>query len=562
MRIERYLIVMSPILFSCCSTEPEQQQAGSDPQVSNTPWFVEAASQRGLDFIHQSGHDGKPEFPEIIGSGVAILDMENDGDLDIYVVQSGNLHAIGAKSNANVIYRNDGSGRFTDVTSTAGDAGDCGYGMGVAAGDIDRDGDVDLYVTNFGPDVLLRNNGDGSFTDITEESALGHEGWGASAAFLDWNHDGHLDLAVTNYVDWNPAMHMDCPGPGGRPDYCAPNAFKAPAPDVLYRNNGDGTFVDVSLTAGWRAVFGNGLGIVPLDYDEDGLTDVFIANDQLRNQLWRNQGDGTFVDQSMVCGVAVDGHGEPKAGMGVDAADVDDDGDLDLLVVNLSAQSDSFFRNEGGWFIDGTGAAGLGSFSRPYTRFGMGFHDFNNDGYLDLYMANGRVLRRDVVAGDPYAEVNVLMKGLGKGRFEGVMPPGGLVDSPVYTSRGAAFGDLDGDGGLDVVIINRDAPLSLLMNTLDDRGGFISIDLVDSDGAPAELATVTYQLGDRKIRREVRTASSYLSANPHRLHLGLGDYPAIREVKVHWPNGEMELFGDLESGSSVRLEQGQGLSER
>jgi hypothetical protein len=247
--------------------------------------------------------------------------------------------------------------------------------------------------------------------------------------------------------------------------------------------------------------------------------------------------------------------------MGVDAADVDDDGDLDLMVVNLAAQSDSFFKNEGGWFIDGTGAAGLGSISRPYTRFGMGFHDFDNDGYLDLYMANGRVLRRDVAKGDPYAEVNLLIRGRPGGTFEAVRPAGGTTQPLVFTSRGAAFGDLDLDGGLDIVVVNRDAPVSLLMNRAPDRGGFVSIDLIDADGGPAELATVRFRLGNRNVRREVRTASSYLSANPHRLHVGLGQFPALVDVRVQWPGGQVERFEDIPAGSRARLGHGQGQPE-
>ena len=479
--------------------------------------------------------------------------------LDIYLIQSGELDGIGRETNANRLYLNDGTGRFTDGTALAGDAGDRGYGMGVAAGDIDRDGDVDLYVTNYGPDVLLQNNGDGSFTDVTEQYGLGHPGWGASASFVDWNHDGHLDLAVTNYVDWSRDLDRICYGPGGRVDYCSPNAFDAPTPDVLYRNNGNGTLSDVSIQSGWNARRGNGLGIVPLDYDSDGLTDLFISNDQTPNRLWRNQGNGTFADHALISGVAVDIHGEPKAGMGVDAADVDDDGDLDLLVVNLAAQSDSLFRNEGGWFVDGTAEAGLGSYSRPFTRFGMGFHDFDNDGYLDLYMANGRVLRRDRPGGDPYAEENVLMRGMGRGHFKGVNPMGGVGPPLERTSRGAAFGDLDGDGGLDIVVINRDAPVSLLMNEVVGRGGVATVELVDADGAPVEFATLRYKLGDRELRREVRTASSYLSANPHRLHIGLGDHDLAREVSVVWPGGLMQHVDDLKMGSHIRLQKKQGL---
>ncbi|MCH2141735.1 MAG: CRTAC1 family protein [Phycisphaerales bacterium] len=559
-----YCSLLMSVMWSASCSDPDPAAPSTStldlPSSSavEMPWFVEAASDRGLQFDHHSGHDGTPQFPEIIGGGVALFDLEGDGDLDVYLVQSGALGTIGEPANANALFRNDGNGRFEDVTAEAGDAGDRGYGMGVAAGDVDRDGYVDLYITNYGPDVLLRNNGDGTFVDVTKVAGLGHPGWGASAAFIDYDLDGLLDLAVTNYVQWTPDKAMSCPGPGGRPDYCAPNAYDAPSPDLIYRNEGNMRFRDVSVETGWRTAFGNGLGIVPLDYDDDGLPDLFVANDQRPNQLWRNLGDGTFKDEADVVGVAIDMHGEAKAGMGVDAADVDDDGDLDLLVVNLAAQSDSFFRNEGDWFVDGTAAAGLASASRPYTRFGMGFHDFDNDSYPDLYMANGRVLRRDVVSGDPYAESNLLLKGLPGGRFEAVEPIGGVQPAIALTSRGAAFGDLDGDGGLDLVVVNRDAPASLLMNVVPERGHWASVDLIDVDGGPAELATLWGVLGTREIRRECRTASSYLSANPHRVHVGFGDEPVLTQVRIEWPGGVVEHFGDILAGQSIRLRQGAG----
>lgn len=562
-----WVVLASALGLAGCDDTPSPPRKAitlkeATPAATSEPWFVESALDRGLHFEHRSGYDGTPQFPEIIGGGVALFDLEGDGDLDVYLVQSGDLESVGLSENANALYRNDGQGRFEDVTAVAGDAGDCGYGMGVAAGDIDGDGDVDLYITNYGPDVLLRNNGDGTMTDITASAGLGHPGWGASAAFLDYDLDGQLDLAVTNYVQWTPDKAMVCPGPGGRPDYCAPNAYNAPAADVLYRNQGDLRFQDVSVESGWRAAFGNGLGIVPLDYDDDGLTDLFVANDQRPNQLWRNLGDGTFEDQADVVGVAIDMHGEAKAGMGVDAADVDDDGDLDLLVVNLAAQSDSFFRNEGDWFVDGTASAGLASASRPYTRFGMGFHDFDNDGYPDLYMANGRVLRRDVASGDPYAETNLLMKGMPGGRFEVVEPSGGVGQELALTSRGAAFGDLDSDGGLDVVVVNRDAAASVLMNVMPARGHWASVDLVDTEGGLVDIATLWGVIGDREVRRECRSAASYLSANPHRLHLGLGNATMMTQVRVEWPGGVIEHFPDIPAGKTTRLRRGDGRQSR
>jgi len=527
---------------------PAEQDPASDATSSastGTPWFREVSDEIGVDFVHVSGVD--PDellFPEIIAGGAALLDIDRDGDLDIYLVQSGSLRDDGEQP-ANRLYRNDGPGVFTDITASS-NAGGSGYGIGVAAGDYDNDGLTDLYVTNIGPDTMLRNRGDGTFEDTTIATNTGDAEWGTSAAFLDYDADGHLDLFITRYVDWRRAFEIRCTTAAGQADYCSPNSYEAPMTDVLYRNNGDGTFSDVSVDAGIVARRGNGLGVVCGDFTNDGRIDIFVANDQMENHLWRNNGDGTFTDVAVDMGCAVDAHGEPKAGMGTLAEDVDDDDDLDLLVVNLRAQADSFFRNEGRYFIDDTAAVGLAAVSRPFTRFGVGWLDFNNDGHLDLFQANGRVTVITEAAprsDDPYAEPNVLLAGNADGRFTFVKPESGVSASLIHTSRAAAFGDLDDDGGIDIVIVNKDGPAYVLHNIVEQRGHWIRFDVRDANDRPALGAEVRVHAGDRVFRRDVKSAYSYCAANDPRVHIGLGDRASVDHVDIRWPDGTRARFG-------------------
>ena len=530
------------------------------PPASPVSWFDECAAERGLAFAHQSGHRETYLMPQIMGGGAALFDMDGDGDLDAYLVQSGSLDDQAAPQPGNQLFRNLGDGVFEDVSTGSG-ADDRGYGMGVATGDFDNDGDVDLYVTNVGPNVLLRNDGGGRFTDVTSTAGVGHAGWGASAVFLDYDNDGDLDLFVTNYLNWSAASEIDCLNSvTGTPDYCSPQSYRAPAVDVLYRNDGDGRFSDVTAASGIDQGVGTGLGVVAGDFNQDGWTDIFVANDGMRNQLWINQGDTTFVDQALLAGCALDYEGRPKAGMGVTAADIDDDGDLDLLVCNLDRQSDSFFMNQGNYFIDRTSVSGLAAVNRSFTRFGMAWLDFDNDGLLDLYQVNGRVRRdpRQFRPDDPFAEPNLLMRGVGSARFQEQLPRGGTEDLLVATSRAAAFGDIDNDGRIDILIVNRDAAAHLLRNITPDDGHWIMFRVVDLHGRDAIGATVTAMLPDRTIHRDVRTAYSYLAANDPRVHLGLGPHEKVQDVTVRWIDGTVERFGAQEADQIVTLRRGEG----
>ncbi len=532
--------------------------APAPPGGSGTAWFRDVAASRGIDFVHRTGHRERLLFPESIAGGAALFDMDGDGDLDAYLVQGGVLEGDTSKVEGNRLYENDGTGQFTDVSASSG-ADDRGYGMGVAVGDYDNDGDSDLYVTNYGPNTLLRNEGGGRFVDVTAESGAGDPAWGTSAAFFDYDADGDLDLFVVNYVNWTMANEHACYNSSGVVDYCLPTNYNAPAADVLLRNEGNGRFTDVSEAAGIRRAFGNGLGVLYSDFDGDGNVDVFVANDTMVNQLWLGREDGTFVDEAMLRGCALDQHGMAKAGMGVAAKDFDDDGDTDLLVVNIENQTDSFFRNDNGFFKDFTGEIGLGTESRRFTRFGIGMLDFDNDGHLDLYEANGRVNKSaEPLTEDPFAEPNMLFAGGEGGRLTEVSPQGGTLERLVHTSRGAAFGDVDNDGGIDVLIVNTDAAAYLLRNVVTDRGHWVMFQVLEANGRDALGARVTAGVGDRRMMREARSAYSYQASNDPRVHFGLGEATAVKEVTVRWADGVSESFGDFDADRVAVLRRGAG----
>jgi hypothetical protein len=520
-------------------------------------WFEEIGQRAGVGFVHSSGHKTKHYLPEIMGGGAALFDMDNDGFLDLYLVQSGSLFEA-SSGGSNRLYRNRGDGTFEDVTEASG-AGVRGYGMGVAAGDFDNDGFTDLYVTNFGANVLLRNDGHGHFVDVTAKAGVASSGWSTSAAFFDYDGDGLLDLFVAHYLSWKPAAEVECFSLTGVPDYCSPASYDLPSASTLFHNNGDGTFTDVSAMSGITAAVGNGLGVVAGDFDGDGRIDIFVANDRTPNHLWLNQGGGRFREAALSWGCALDQDGTAKSGMGVDAVDVDDDGNLDLLVVNLDGESDSFFRNRGTFFADDTISAGLRTTSRPFTRFGMALLDFDNDGYLDLYEANGRVgLQSERYSSDPYAEPSLLFRGFAGPQFEEVMPRGGTAAPLAATSRAAAFGDIDNDGGIDIVVSNRDSRPFLLHNVVKPRGHWIMLRVLEEHGRDGLGAQVTMTVGSRAIRRDVRAASSYLASNDPRVHVGLGQESLARNVTVRWPDGAREVFGDIPAGRIVAIRRGSG----
>ena len=547
------LVTLLTLVLAACSEQTTVTVDGS-----SDAWFSEEAVIRGITFQHQTGFTGRHLLPEIVGSGAALADFDGDGDLDAYLVQSGSLYDLepGVERPANRLYINRGDGSFEEAENANG-AGDQGYGMGVAVGDYDNDGDVDLFVTNVGPNVLYRNDGHGNFEDVSIQAGLGDPGWGTAAAFVDLDGDRDLDLFHANYINWSEVTELQC-FISGVPTYCPPQNYQSAAVDRLFRNNGDGSFTDISLDVGLNRAFGNGFGVVTGDFDRDGNIDIFVANDMMVNQLWLNQGSFQFDEEAMLRGVAVDEYGVAKAGMGVASGDIDDDGDIDLLVVNLQGQTDSFFRNEGDYFVDATSALGLASSSRRYTRWGVTLTDFDNDGRLDLYEANGRVDPSTAYTNDLRAEPNVLFRGTANGKFVEIDPKGGTKKALIHSSRGTAVGDVDNDGGLDLLVVNRDGPAYLLMNRVPKRGNWIRFKVLLREGRDAYGALVTAIVGAKKINRRVQPEGSYLDSNDPRVHFGLNNQRRIRDVGVLWPSGEIEVFGEFEAGHTVHLREGEG----
>ncbi len=517
------------------------QSPDSAPAPTPTPdWFEEVATQMAVDFTHVRTTASNFYFPEIMAGGVAWLDVDNDGWMDLYLVQGGDIHdgdiQVGdAEEDAlpgNKLFRNIDGQRFEDITASAG-VGDTGYGMGAAAGDFDNDGDTDLFVTNVGPNVLYQNNGDGTFTNVAETYGVAHPGWGSSAAFADVDNDGWLDLYVVNYINWAPSRELACFSGGTGRDYCHPDNYRAPATDLLYINNAGQGFTDVSQAAGIAGTSANGLGVVPGDFNGDNALDFYIANDGNPNHLWVNNGDGTFTDKGLLSGTAVNRQGTAEAGMGVAAFDLENDGDLDLFLTHLRDESNTLYRNDNGNFQDVTLASSLSTASLPYTGFGLGVADFNNDGHLDIYVANGKVGRgTGTASADPFAEPNQLYRGTGGGHFSLVVPDGGLADLPLATSRGTAVADFDNDGRLDLAIVNSQASLHLLHNVLETAGSWIGFISEPATGVRIKLES---SVGD--FYRDAQPAGSYQSSNDPRVHIGLPVDATVHAAVISWTDG-------------------------
>ncbi len=524
-----------------------------------TPWFADVTNAAGIDFVHIRAT--KPRFwlPEITSGGVAWVDFDNDGDSDLYFIQGGELDPAAPAGPGNVLYENLGNGTFHDVTWQAG-VGDNNYGMGVAVGDYDADGFQDIYVTNVGPNVLYRNRGDGTFVDTTNLAGVGHDGWGASAAFVDYDADGDLDLFVTNYVSWSPEAEVECLDGAKRRDYCDPATYQAPSVDTLYQNQGDGTFVDVSEEVGLTAASGNGLGVAVGDFDLDGRLDVYVANDGNPNQLWLQNEQHRFVDRALISGCAVNRMGSAEAGMGAAAVDLDHDGDLDLFMTHLSDETNTLYTNNRGVFKDVTASSGLAAPSLNFTGFGMGFADFNHDGHLDLYIANGRVSRvlEPLSDSDPYAEPNQLFEGQGDGRFVEFMPRGGVQPAMLATSRAAAFADYNNDGGTDVVVVNSGGRATLLENLAAEKGNWIRFEVVRKNGLEAIGALIRIQTERGVQWRIVQRAYSFFASNEALVHFGIGQATEVLDVSVAWSQGRTESFGIRKAGACHRLVEGRG----
>lgn len=524
--------------------------------ATSAAYFTEAAAETGLRFEHYNGWTGKAHLPEIVGPGVALFDFDRDGDLDVYFVQGAPLDASSAKWKGTLplrgrLFRNEligktGAGRlrFTDVTAPSG-INATGNGMGVTVGDFNNDGWDDLYLCNLGANQLWRNNGNGTFTDVSQASGTSAPEWSTSAAFFDYDRDGWLDLFVVSYVAFSLAKSPACYTLGTARDYCTPRAFD-PVGTHLFRNRGNGTFVEVTAEAGLSQDFGHGLGVITADFNDDGWPDVYVANDSDPNQLWLNQHDGTFKNEAWLGGAAVNADGKPEAGMGVDAGDFDGNGTEDIFVTHLMEETNTLYVNLGkAMFEDRTRESGLALQSRRYTGFGTLWFDYDNDGWLDLHVTNGavRLLPEMLQKGEafPYAQPNQLFRNTGKGEFVDVSTAAGAALQMLGVGRGTAYGDLDNDGDTDIAIANNNGPARLLLNQIGQRHSWLGLRLVEAkSGRPALGARVAVTLNkERVLWRRVRTDGSYLSAQDSRVLVGLGQARQVEEIRVYWPTGKV-----------------------
>ncbi|HEY6928170.1 MAG TPA: CRTAC1 family protein [Thermoanaerobaculia bacterium] len=515
--------------------------------------FTDVAVQAGLRFVHERGATPNHQLPETMGSGLAWLDYDNDGWMDLYVVQSGPFPASGAARVKNRLFHNNHDGTFTDVTEKAG-LKDASYGMGVVAADYDNDGYVDLFVTNFGGNTLYHNNGDGTFTDVTEKAGVKGSGWSTSAAFADFDGDGNLDLFVVRYLDYSVEKNYFCGDPvSGRRDYCHPSLYP-PISNLMFHNNGDGTFTDVTESSGISKALGKGLGVVVADFDDDGRPDIYVANDTTMNFLFHNLGGMKFEDASLISGAGVNSAGRAFGGMGTNAGDLDGDGKLDIVVANFEAEPNSFYRNLGELvFEDASSSSGFGPPHFNFSGFGLNLLDAANAGHLDAFIANGHVLEVPKMQGVTYAERPFLMWNDGHGKF--TERGCGAPFRRELVGRGSATADYDNDGDIDVAVSNSGGPLQLLRN--DGRhGGWIGFLLrghkSNRQGIGARLTLETEQ--GRQVR-DVKAGDSYLSSSDPRVHFGLGTVTKIKRLEIRWPSGIVQSLDNPAIGRYHTIEE-------
>jgi len=552
--------LLTALLLSCTSTR------------RSAPIFEEVSRQTGLDFWQFSGATGDFGLPEITGSGAALIDYDNDGDLDVYLIQGAPMSPQGKPlvplpdgwKPGNRLFRNNlnpsGKLSFTDVTDAAG-VGHRDFGMGVAAGDFDNDGFVDLYVTNYGPNVLYHNNGNGTFTDVTVRAGVQSSDWSTSAAFIDYDRDGLLDLAVVHYVEFYP---RNCYTSDGRRDYCGPQNFGRTVTQ-LFRNLGNGRFKDVTAAVGLNAVRGPGLGILTGDFGSSGWPSFLVANDGAANHLWLNeakQKDRVFKEAGLTHGLAYASDGRARAGMGIAAGDLYGDGGEAVVITNLPNEGFTLFRRQpNGDYADSTVQTGLFHISQPYTGFGVGLLDIQNRGLLDMFAANGAVIAMGAQQGDPfpYRQRNLLLRNMGKGKsFEDATASAGPALEPLGVARAAVFGDLNNDGGTDILITNNNGPARLLLNVAPERGHWILVHLegVRSNHSGYGSVVEMIRKDGTSLQRWVRGDGSYLSANDPRVHFGLGESTEVDRIRVRWPAGGCEFWNQTMVDRIVTLREG------
>lgn len=533
-----------------------------------TVTFSDIARSAGITFLHDNAATSEKFLIETMGAGCAWIDYDQDGLLDLYLVNSAATSIYSPKKPLrSALYRNRGDGTFSDITAFAGVAAEGLFGMGVAVGDYDSDGSADIFVLGYGRSILYRNQGDGTFAEVTAQAGVANRGrWASSAAWFDYDNDGRLDLVITNYVDWSPEKNFYCGDrSAGMRSYCHPDVYHGQRP-TLYRNNGDGTFTDVSQASGVGAKPGNGLGVVTFDYNNDGWQDIFIANDGMPNFLFHNNRDGTFREIGYLAGVAVSADGQAEAGMGVDAADTTGNGLLDVYVTHLDLQLDRLYRNLGAeGFDDATVRSRIAYATYNVSGFGTRFFDYDNDGARDLFVANGHVLDNIQLyhANTRYAEPKLMFRNTGRGEFENVSDQLGPDLQLPRVSRGAAVGDFDNDGDLDILVSNNGQAPQLLRNDGGNARHWLEIFLIGSksnrDGVGARVKVTA---GDLVQHEQKKGGMSYQSAQDPRLHFGLGRHPEVDAVEILWPSGTVTKLEKLKSDQIIAVKEGEGIVER
>jgi hypothetical protein len=553
------IALLGALLAGCTGKKatlgPTSINAAEEPTAASEG-FQEIAAESGLaTFTHTDGSSGRKFFVEQMGGGVAIFDYDNDGWQDVYFCSGAALPGYVGPKPGNRLFRNRRDGTFEDVTAKAGVA--CGkYCIGVATGDFDNDGNLDLYLCGFGANTLYRNNGDGTFRDVTQQAGVRNGKLSSSAAWGDFDGDGYLDLYVANYVRYNIEEDLFCSKFAGQKSYCGPNLY-APEKHTLYRNNGNGTFTDVSAQAGIHKKTGNGLGVVWCDYNDDHRLDIIVANDQSPNFLWRNNGNGTFTDVAEEAGIAYGEQGNAQAGMGVDTGDFDNDGKVDFLITNFSEESNALYHQEATGFRDISFASGMGAKTLMYLGFGTGFLDYDRDGWLDLFFANGHVLDDIENYSDSvtWAQPNQLFRNLRNLKFEEVSQTA-KVNLTKQVSRGAAFGDLFNRGRTDIVVnVMRGKPL-VLKNECAPGAHWLTLDLRASRGNPHAIgAKVWLTAGGKTQFRLVKASGSYASSSDVRPLFGLGTTDRVEALKIRWPGGRVTTHPNPPIDRILRLEE-------
>ena len=535
------------------------------PVLAPGPWFIDTAHKAGLDaFRDVCGNSAKDYLVETLGSGVALFDYNNDGLVDVLLVNGSSFEALANPSlprTCSRLFRNNGDGTFIDVTKESGLVNE-GWGVGVTVGDYDNDGNRDVFITNFGSNALFHNNGNGTFTNVTKEAGLEGGNWSTGCAWGDYDRDGRLDLYVARYVDFEKGQ-MPTPGTNtycnyrGVPVACGPRGLPGLA-DLFYHNEGNGKFREVSMDTGVRdTIRGYGLGVVWLDFDNDGWPDIFVANDSMQNYLWRNKRNGTFEEVAMEAGCALSGDGRAQSNMGIAVGDYDNDGWLDLMVTHFSEDYSILYHNKGGQFDDVTYQAGLGTVSFKHLAWGTGFVDFDNDGWKELFIANGHIYPQADQAGNSYFQQNQLFRNLRDGRFSLISPEeSGFTKA--RSSRGAAFGSLRGNGRIDIVVNNIDTEPFLYELAGTTSGRWVGIRLVGvTCNRDAIGARVSITAGGRTQIDEVRSADSFVSSSDVRLHFGVADAQLIEKVEIRWPDGSVEQHDGLATNREYVIRQGE-----